>query len=141
MVSQIKDFSDVDNVCNYQGYYWLSDKSKPTVFAQSESLNLATLIQDHHLPFIIEGNFCCIENGIEKFSVSIRHINGQYQITKYDFTNIPNLKEFLQAYKGHDIGEYDFLMVEYWEIIADELLAGMKTLQPAWSAFYGFKSK
>lgn len=140
MVSQIKDLSVLNKTLPYQGYIWMSNKSFPEVFANTQSLNLAEIIGSSSFPFIIEGNFCTIGES-ERFSIKIQHIDGDYKVTKFDLSTIDE-KPYLQKYVGHDLNGLDYQMIEYWALSEpDELLAGMSTMQPAWSAFYGFVNK
>ena len=121
----------------YEGYYWLSDAKKPIV------LNNKTVSKDifAQLPFIIEGNFYSDADG--GVSINIKNIDGQYLITQVSFKDLitENLSD-VQEYLPHDLenqGIKKIKLVQYWhESEADDLLAGMKTLIPAWLAFKGF---
>jgi len=117
---------------NFEGYYWYSNNPEPEI-QRSGSIDVS-IFKD--LPFVIEANFF---DKNQKISVSVRHFEGQYHIVRYDLAQIEDgiiLDDV--TYEGHKLEGQNYLMKEAWLPIADPLLAGMKTLQPAWAAFAGF---
>lgn len=124
---------------NYQGYYWLSNAQTPIIL-RHEKINLQLF--EKALPFIIEGNFYHKE---EEISINVKFIDGDYKICQYNLKDYPR-KEYLCI--GHLIekGFPIYEMVEAWEEVINnessevDSLAGMVSLQPAWSAFAGFKN-
>lgn len=117
----------------FEGYYWYSNKSKPTVL-NNETVT-KSIFKD--LPFIVEGNLYNEEKGI---SISIKNIDGQYLITQVHLKNLKqeNLSE--RVYLSHRLGGNKIKLVHYWEESEpdNDLLEGMTTLIPVWMAFKGF---
>ncbi len=115
----------------FDGYYWYSNESKPEIISD-EGIDKSKLTK---LPFVIEANFYSKESEI---SIQIKNIDGKYDIAIIDLKDCVTEP---QLYIGHDINQ-DFQVVEAWEEVEDELLEGMKTQVPSWTAFKGFvKSK
>ena len=110
---------------NYEGYYWLSNASKPEVIKGQDIDKTKFGV----LPFVVEANFYCRDT---ETSIQIKNIDGIYHVAQIDVKDCDAVK-----YIGHDIGA-DFLVVEAWEVIEDEFLENMKTQVPAWTAFKGF---
>lgn len=126
----------------YEGYYWYSDESAPELLlGQKIDTSIFTL-----LPFVIEANFY---NEAQKISIQVKNIDGQYYFYQYDLKGIKDFEEktylvngFLQS---RNFSRYR--MIEAWEEVSDapintkgeKALAGMSTLQIAWSAFAGFE--
>jgi len=124
--------AEIPNQLNFEGYYWYSDKQKPVIL-DNEKIDKKTFTA---LPFIIEGNFYAPK---EQISIQVKNLNGTYHIAKIDL----NLPEIIlveeKEYIAHDLkGIRKFKMKEAWQEVEDELLEGMSTLVPAWSAFSGF---
>jgi len=120
----------------YEGYLWYSDKSKPEIINLEEPFNKSML---KNLPFVIEGNLWA-EN--EKISISIKNIDGEYQIFKYVLSQFSkqDFKDNTQTYRAHDLGEVkEFTLYQHWKEEEDPLCTNMKTLVPSWTAFTGFK--
>lgn len=122
---------DIDFDLNYEGYYWYSNDSKPKI------VNKISKEAFTNLPFIIEGNFYCLESDI---SISIKHIDGAYQIYRAELNGLPIDQKTEEEYLAHDLdGIKKLKMIQYWEEgNPDELLAEMTTLIPSWQAFAGF---
>ena len=110
---------------DFQGYYWLSDSSKPVVQYEGE-INKSVFA---NLPFVIEANYYSSDLGI---SIQVKNIDGVYDVAQIDVKDCETKK-----YIGHDI-DSDFLMVEAWQDVKDELLENMTTKIPSWVAFKGF---
>jgi len=110
---------------SFQGYYWLSDSSKPVVQYDGE-IDKTVFIE---LPFVIEANYYSSDLDI---SIQIKSIDGVYDVAQIDVKDCEAKK-----YIGHDIGT-DYLVVEAWQDKEDELLEGMTTKVPSWEAFKGF---
>ncbi len=121
----------------FDGYFWFSDAEKPQLII-AEKIKKSMF---SGMPFVIEANFYAPK---EQVSIQIRNIDGDYQIIKF---NLKGITDKALRYIGHDLEKegkkFDFLMIEAWEEIEDQdnLLEAMKTLQPTWAAFAGFKDK
>jgi CRISPR type III-associated protein (TIGR04423 family) len=117
---------------NYEGYLWYSDKTKPEIINSKKRFGKSMMKE---LPFVIEGNLWA---EIEKISISIKNIDGEYQIFKYDLNSV-NIETNSQKYRAHDLGEVkEFTLYQHWVGEEDLLCEGMKTLVPSWTAFTGF---
>lgn len=117
----------------YQGYYWESSKTKPTLL-DNQPITLS--FDDHTLPFIIEGNFY---NKKQNISIQVKNIDGKHHIAKIDLNNLPEEAIKKQSYLAHDIDAYKkFEVIEAWRLVAEPLMENMETFQPAWTAFIGF---
>lgn len=127
------NIDDIDFTLDYEGYYWLSNERKPHI-VNKISKDIFT-----NLPFVIEGNFYH-KDGEKEISISVKNINGQYQIYRADLKGIRDDRKTEQAYLAHDLdGIKQLKIVQVWEESdPDELLAGMTTLIPKWQAFAGF---
>jgi CRISPR type III-associated protein (TIGR04423 family) len=112
----------------FDGYYWFSDQPKPEIIIDKE-IDRAKF---QKLPFVVEANFYSKET---HQSIQVKNIDGKYLCAQIDLTDC---KSIPQTYIGHDIGGKNFLLVEAWEEKTDELLEGMTTKIPSWSAFRGF---
>lgn len=125
---------------NYEGYLWYSDKTKPEIINSKKPFD-KSILKD--LPFVIEGNLW-FEDKDRKISISIKNIDGEYQIFKYDLSNFSeqDFKDNTQIYRAHDLGEVkEFTLYQHWIEDEDPLCANMKTLVPSWTAFTGFNQK
>jgi CRISPR type III-associated protein (TIGR04423 family) len=119
----------------FEGYYWYSHKSKPTVLV-NKAISEAIFTE---LPFIVEGNFY---NDDEKISINIKNIDGRYLITR---ANLKGIDYEPQEYLAHRLELEDgtkiskIKLMHHWqESEPDALLEGMTTLIPVWMAFTGF---
>lgn len=110
---------------DFQGYYWLSDSSKPEVQNEGE-IDKSVF---NNLPFVIEANYYSSDLGI---SIQIKNIDGIYDVAQIDVKDLDAKK-----YIGHDI-DSDYLVVEAWQEEKDDLLENMTTKVPSWVAFKGF---
>lgn len=110
---------------DFEGYYWLSDSSKPVVQKNGE-IDRSVF---SNLPFVVEANYYSEDTGI---SIQVKNIDGTYDIAQIDVKNCE-----AKQYIGHDI-KADYLVVEAWGDIEDDLLEGMTTKVPTWNAFKGF---
>ena len=120
---------------NYEGYLWYSNDPKPEIINSEKPFEKSMLKE---LPFVIEGNLWADD---KKVSISIKNIDGEYRIFKYDLTGV-DIETNTQTYLAHDLGEVtEFTLFQHWAEEKDPLCAGMKTLVPAWTAFTGFKTK
>ena len=119
---------------SYQGYYWYSNETAPTVISNDKiSEDIFTA-----LPFVIEGNFY---NESKQISINIKNIDGNYLVTKIDFTTVNQTNITEKDYLLHKTldGFSKIKLVNYWqESPPDDLLEGMTTLIPVWIAFKGF---
>ena len=110
---------------DFQGYYWLSDSSKPEVQYEGE-IDKSVF---NNLPFVIEANYYSSDLGI---SIQIKNIDGIYDVAQIDVKDLDAKK-----YIGHDI-DSDYLVVEAWQEEKNDLLENMTTKVPSWVAFKGF---
>ena len=116
---------------HYEGYLWFSNASQPEIIDGAFDYKKLSL-----LPFVVEGMLYSKEKGT---SIRIVNIDGQYQIAKMD---IPVMNEnFTKEYfaKKHFGNNQRILMYEHWQEKTDPLNDNRLVLQPAWSAFIGFK--
>lgn len=133
-MTRVKEISAMDIPdYKFEGYYWYSDQASPVVIIDERVEQ--KIFTD--LPFIVEANFYARK---ENTSISVKHIDGKYLIFKFDLNDLETNKHSVVKYIGHDLQSKDYLMVESWKEVEDELqlLEGMKTLTPGWSAFMGF---
>jgi CRISPR type III-associated protein (TIGR04423 family) len=125
--------TDIPYELSYEGYYWYSNKTKPKVL-RNERISPDIFTE---LPFIVEGN---LYNSETQTSISIKCIDGEYQIFLAKLDNLPPSQVTEQQYIAHDLdGINKIILLEFWkESEQDPLLADMITLIPAWVAFKGF---
>lgn len=118
---------------DYEGYYWYSDAQAPEIII-GKNIDPAKFTA---LPFVIEANFYC---QAKQISIRVRNVEGQYLVTQFNLGALPeDFKTTRKTYLGHDLKGRNFILVEAWrEVVDTEQMAGLKTLQPAWSAFAGF---
>jgi len=129
---------EIDYTVPYEGYVWYSGQQRPEVikglFDKTYFDPLARNVPESL--FIIEGNLYARDL---KRSISIRNVDGQYLIHQADLADIDPERLTPQKYKSHRLnGEQYVEIMQYWEAVDDELLEGMTTLVPAWTAFAGF---
>jgi CRISPR type III-associated protein (TIGR04423 family) len=117
----------------------MSDEKEPIKFEGSD-LSQVELTKE---PFIVEGNLYSEENNI---SVSIKHIDGEYWISKIDLNEIDKDDESIveHRYRANNklksIGKY-LLFYEYWHPEKDKQCLDMEVLKPNWIAFAGFTNE
>lgn len=129
---KIIDIIDIPTDMLFEGYYWYSDKSKPTCIVGEP------IYRDWFtdLPFVVEANFYA---PAEHISLQVRNIDGQYKFIWIDLNKVQEGEA--KTYIGHDLGGRFFKLIEVWtEGPPDPLLEGMRMLLPSWSAFVGFTS-
>lgn len=117
----------------YQGYLWYSDAKEPEVIDNVPfTPDMLT-----PMPFVVEGNLYSKDAGI---SIQIRNVDGDYHIAQIDLSNLEIGTFNKQTYIGHRTSDFPkYAMIEAWEKVQDEQLDGLTTLEPIWSAFYGFQ--
>jgi len=118
----------------FEGYYWYSNEHSPTIITHE-------IVQQSwfkELPFVIEAHFY---SSAEQISMQVRNIDGVYHVAKIDLSRLIDITHDIAFYIGHDLGGRNFEMIHAWEPQVDELLAGMETLIPTWTAFAGFTTK
>lgn len=117
----------------FDGYLWLSNATKPKTM-KSERVDM-TLFRK--LPFVVEGNLWSEELSL---SIQIRNVDGEYFVHQFDLSDSEDDKLLEEKeYLAHDLdGVGKYRVVEAWKEYRDEMLAGMATLVPAWTAFKGF---
>lgn len=130
---QIIEVEDIPLDWEYEGYYWCSDSKEPKVLSPGSTIGEGIF---KLLPFIVEGN---LYSSTHNVSISIRCIDGNYHIAKIDLNKLEKDKHSIQTYYTHRIKKYEqYKMVEAWKEVTDEQLDGLITVEPAWSAFFGF---
>jgi CRISPR type III-associated protein (TIGR04423 family) len=128
--------ADIPTDVIFDGYLWLSNATKPiTMKAERVDNSLFEKL----LPFVVEGNLWSEELSL---SIQIRNVDGAYIVQQFDLTGSDQdpLLDDKEDYLAHDLdGIAKYRVVEAWqEEQQDKILAGMKTLVPAWTAFKGF---
>jgi CRISPR type III-associated protein (TIGR04423 family) len=130
--------NDIDYSLQYEGYVWYSGERKPELIDElfnASYFDPAARDRSDSL-FIVEGNLYAAE---KQRSISIRFIDGAYQIHQADLAGIPEEQRTDQRYRSHRLdGIQQVKMMQYWAPTPDTLLEGMETLMPAWTAFVGF---
>lgn len=125
----------------YDGWYWMSHETQPVrLYDEPFNSGLLTL-----LPFVVEAQ---LYNRVSDYNISIRHIDGAYQIIRYDLEALKKddkNKMVIRQLLGHRLAETNekqpFLrVVDIWTEAADENCEGMTTLVPLCSVFAGFKN-
>lgn len=127
----------------YDGWYWRSHETKPVrLYNEPFRPNLLT-----PLPFIVEAQ---LYNKALGHSISIRNIDGAYQIIRYDLKSIreDNFYKLVERQLlGHRLAEDNekqpyLKVIDIWTETADENCTGitMTTLVPLCSVFAGFKN-
>lgn len=122
----------------YQGYFWKSDASEPEVLDGAPFTESLDPMQN---PFIIEGQLYDADRGI---SYSIRYVDGEYVILRWDLKNDLQGEDF--DYTEKEAAPYrmkagKLLFRQYWKAEADALCEGMKVLTPHALVFVGFKTR
>lgn len=120
----------------YLGYYWMSDEQEPVLVDGNFNPPLSGVN-----PFIIESNLYAKDD----VSISIEHIDGQYQIgiVKWetnDLTIVVEEKYLTHRLQGIKGGENygKSIFARAWVPVQDPECEDMEVLQPAWRAFKGF---
>jgi CRISPR type III-associated protein (TIGR04423 family) len=131
-VFQIISIAQIPKDYLFEGYYWYSNQHKPILVSPPSPIQAEWFSE---LPFVVEGNFYDSDH---QLSIQIRNIDGQYVVAQIDLRNLGDFEYDRTTYIGHDLEGKQFQMIEAWKPQADELLEGMKTLKPVWSAFAGF---
>jgi CRISPR type III-associated protein (TIGR04423 family) len=116
----------------FEGYYWYSNEKSPTIISTPEPILKNWFTE---LPFVIEANFYA---KAEQISIQVGHWDGSYHVAKIDLTQLDRITYDKVSYIGHDLNGRNFEMIEAWEPRPDDLLEGMETLFPVWTAFAGF---
>lgn len=127
--------ADIPTDVVFDGYLWLSNAAKPKTM-KAERVDM-TLFQK--LPFVVEGNLWSEQLSL---SIQIRNVDSAYIVQQFDLTGSDQdpLLDDKEDYLAHDLdGIAKYRVVEAWrEEQQGEMLAGMTTLVPAWTAFKGF---
>lgn len=118
----------------YTGYIWYSNKTIPDVLL-NEEFPLDGLNSQN--AFIVEGQLCN-----DKISISIKFVDGEYIICKYDLSNYEKTAaiEFVPN-RMSDKGVEKLMFKRVWEAEKDPLCCDMDVLQPKELVFVGFKMK
>ena len=138
-IEVIKTLSDIPNL-NYIGYIWPSDKSEPIINDKHFDLDLLMKYHEKQNPFIAEGNLYAES---DKVSISIRHIDSGYIITKVDFAEISaNETMEVSDQKYLHVNKHDsskVLLKQVWSEQNDDNTIDFKVLKPLIKAFVGFE--
>lgn len=121
----------------YQGYFWMSDKDKPTTLSNK---NFSNQLDASLNPFIIEAQ---LYNEATRTSISVKYVDGQYIANSYQLPENVNTDEYTeQVYTAHRLeGVTRLLFYRHWVAENDELCEGMKVLKPKELIFAGFAGK
>ena len=128
---------------NYEGYIWLSDREKPTVYEGKPVI----LPKEGENPFVVEGQ---LYNKTEGLSYSIKYVDGQYIIQEYSVTeaDMKNKDNEVKEYMSNRMGDKWLKFLRYWEEIPDEdnykddnNPNGLPVLTQTKNVFIGFKEK
>lgn len=128
-----------------EGYYWMSDATKPTVIQQADSVPgfLQTLDPTAN-PFVVEARLYDCRT---RESLAIKYVDGRYIVNsrkvseeiddvrnrRYDHIS---LKRFL----ANRMDGRRLLFFQYWEEMPDPLCLDMKVLRPSDLVFVGFEN-
>ena len=123
----------------YQGYYWMSDQTSPHLIDEKKSFSLE--LDNTVNPFVIEAQ---LYNENENISYSVKYIDGEYIIMKYDLnvlmkkTNHTKVDELL--FNSHRMNGKILIFNRFWHEADDcnNNLCGMKYLEPKEMVFKGF---
>ncbi len=123
----------IDYSAKWTGYYWMSDKDRPTVL---ENALLDRTVLEPGVPFVIEAQ---LTSG--SCSLSIRNVDGRCMIISYDAADLndPNSKD--ETFISLRMGNLKLRFKRRWQEMpdVDNLCAGMPSLQPAGLMFVGFE--
>jgi len=122
---------EIDDTISYEGYYWLSNQDEPQLVSGPIPKDIFK-----NLPFVIEANFL----GENNSSINIKNIDGKYMVHVVNLKNLEDNNLTRQQFLSHHlVGVKMIKLVQYWEQgQPDEMLAGLTTLTPSWTAFAGF---
>jgi CRISPR type III-associated protein (TIGR04423 family) len=150
-----KKLTEIDPEQKYEGYLWWSDAASPEVYQNQQ---LPQWHEEKSNPFIIEGQLYDKSNNK---SYSIRFVDGEYIIRKYDLEKMELEKQekkcetIVKKYLPNRFPEsiHKLLFKEFWRPVNDKLCGskigkendknfeGMEVLQPAETVFVGFNFK
>ncbi len=120
----------------FEGYYWLSNEDQPILLKGHLDDFKSSL--DALVPFIVEAN---LFDDKEKLSISLKHVEGDYHITKVNLKKIGKDFQLSQEESFKSIeGFKDIKVVHLWKAEEDELLEGMSVMMPLMTVFTGFKN-
>lgn len=138
-----KKLTEIDPEQKYEGYLWWSHATSPEVYQNQQ---LPEWPEEKSNPFIIEGQLYDKSN---KKSFSIRFVDGEYIIRKYDLEKMELeiqekkcesiVKKYIPNRFPDNIKKICFQ--EFWRPQEDDLCEGMNVLQPAETVFVGFNCK
>jgi len=147
MINKITPISKLDDIPDYayNGYIWESDQDKPIILNNQTHDFSQTKLN----PFIIEAYLYAGQN---RQSIAIKHIDGDYFISKIDLTdfdleNLPEDEFTTHTYltdpaifnQNKNFKYINF--IEYFSPDKDELCLNLNVLTPAWIAFTGFSKE
>ena len=121
----------------YQGYYWMSDKDKPTTL---NCKNFSDQLDASINPFIIEAQ---LYDEATRTSISVKYVDGEYVANSYQLPENVSTDEYTeQVYIAHRLEGISHLhFYRHWAAEADELCEGMEVLKPKELIFAGFAGK
>lgn len=127
----------------YEGYLWMSDQENPTIY-ENDSVTLPT---EGANPFVVEGQ---LYNEKEGLSYSIKYVDGQYIVQKYEVTeaDMKSQDNQIKTYLSNRMGDKKLQFLRYWEDVPDEdnftdsnNPNGLPVLTQTKNVFIGFKKK
>jgi len=136
---------DIPKESKYEGYLWMSDADKPTVFndikPESQYLTIDAITNSSN-PFMVEGHLYCKDNNK---SYSIKYVDGEHIVVEYDLDHIPDTwvsdekKDLKKFVVNRMDGVSKLRFRQYWKPENDELCEGMDVLVTAAFVFVGFE--
>ncbi|MCQ2259190.1 MAG: TIGR04423 family type III CRISPR-associated protein [Bacteroidaceae bacterium] len=125
----------------YEGYYWMSDKDKPTTL---NSKSFSDQLDASTNPFIIEAQ---LYDEKTRTSISVRYVDGEsdgkYVANSYQLPEDISTDEYTeQVYIAHRLeGVSRLRFYRHWVADPDGLCEGMEVLKPKELIFAGFAGK
>lgn len=121
----------------YQGYYWMSDRDKPTTLINK---NFSNQLDASINPFIIEAQ---LYDESTRTSISVKYVDGKYVANSYQLPEKIEQEEYTkQIYTAHRLeGVSHLCFYRHWVEEPDELCEDMQVLKPKELIFAGFAGK
>lgn len=122
---------------NCEGYLWWSNQQEPNVY-QEEPIDIC--LEATQNPFVVEGQLYDKE---EKKSYSIKYVDGQYFIKKYEVEteDLTHPDYEIMSYLSNRMDGRWLKFLRYWEEVKDDNCMGMNVLKFTKNVFIGFKEK
>lgn len=121
----------------YQGYYWMSDKDKPTTL---DNKDFSNQLDANINPFIIEAQ---LYDEATRTSICVKYVDGEYVANSYQLPENVSTDEYTeQVYIAHRLeGVSRLRFYRHWVAETDELCENMQVLKPKELIFAGFAGK